>query len=155
MSFCFAIYSLLGKPPCQDRKGSRISLLQPPPLRPPQHRHHSSNSPQCSRIITCSSTWLTCASKPTVPLLELLVLSTLYLMTSILFRAVLPKVQLSMFEKWVYTFGRELIMLSSALPLVSGFHKLLGICFSICKEIQYFKVTGNTCDDPFLCKYLW
>lgn len=45
-----------------------------------------------------------------------------------------------MFEKWVYMFGRELIMLSSELPLVSDFHKLLGLCFSICKDIHYFKV---------------
>jgi DNA-dependent protein kinase catalytic subunit len=46
-----------------------------------------------------------------------------------------------MFEKWVYTFGREMIVLSSLHPLVSGFHKLVSICFHICKDIKYFKVT--------------
>lgn len=56
------------------------------------------------------------------------------------FRAVFPQVEVAMFEKWVYTFGREMITLSSLHPLVSGFHKLIGICFHICKEIRYFKV---------------
>lgn len=45
-----------------------------------------------------------------------------------------------MFEKWVYTFGHEMIVLSSRHPLVSGFHKLISICFHTCKEINYFKV---------------
>ena len=48
-----------------------------------------------------------------------------------------------MFEKWVYTFGREMIVLSSRHPLVSGFHKLLSICFQICKEISFFKVAST------------
>ena len=55
-------------------------------------------------------------------------------------RAVFPKIEAAMFEKWVYTFGREMIVLSSRHPLVSGFHKLLSICFHTCKLIGYFKV---------------
>lgn len=55
-------------------------------------------------------------------------------------RAVLPKVKLTMFKKWVYMFGREAIVLSTRHPVISSFYKLLGINFSICKELGYFKV---------------
>ena len=55
-------------------------------------------------------------------------------------RALLPKVQPAMFERWVHMFGREVIVLSSRHPLVSGFYKLLAACFKICKKIAYFKV---------------
>ena len=37
-------------------------------------------------------------------------------------------------------FGREVIVLSSRHPLVSGFYKLLAACLKICKKIAYFKV---------------
>lgn len=63
-------------------------------------------------------------------------------------RAVLPKIQLSMFEKWVYTFGREVIVFSSRFPLVSGFHKLLCMCLQMCKELRYFKVQSLLTFDP-------
>ena len=55
-------------------------------------------------------------------------------------RTLLPKVQPQMFERWVHTFGREMIVQSSRLPLVSGFYKLLATCLKICKMIGYFKV---------------
>jgi len=56
---------------------------------------------------------------------------------------VLLKVQPSLFEEWVFRFGREMIVLSSHYPAVSGFYKLLAICFKICKDIDYFKVELN------------
>ena len=58
-------------------------------------------------------------------------------------RTTLPKVQLVMFDRWVYTFGREVIVQSSRRPLVSGFYKLLATCLKICKLTGYFKV-GRT-----------
>ena len=45
-----------------------------------------------------------------------------------------------MFSKWVYSFGREAVVLSSRHPLISSFYKLLAIDFSICKQLGYFKV---------------
>ena len=45
-----------------------------------------------------------------------------------------------MFEHWVLTFGREVIVLSSHHPLVSGFYKLLATCLTLCKKIGYFQV---------------
>ena len=55
-------------------------------------------------------------------------------------RSVLLKVQAGLFEEWVFQFGREMIVFSSHHPTVSGFYKLLAICFKLCKHIDYFKV---------------
>ena len=49
--------------------------------------------------------------------------------------------QAKMFEHWVYTFGREVIVQSSSHPLVSGFYKLLGMCLKMCKKLGYFQVS--------------
>lgn len=64
----------------------------------------------------------------------------LHLLDAILLtpRTILPKVKPKMFEHWVYTFGREIIIQSSKHPLVSGFYKLLATCLKICKRIGYF-----------------
>ena len=59
---------------------------------------------------------------------------------NVLSRALLPKSPWSMFEPWVHTFGREMIILSSSHPMVSGFYKMLATCFKVCKLLSYFKV---------------
>ena len=58
-----------------------------------------------------------------------------------LIRALLPSSPWRMFEPWVHTFGREMIVLSSNHPLVSGFYKMLATCFKVCKLASYFKVS--------------
>ncbi|XP_071796803.1 DNA-dependent protein kinase catalytic subunit-like [Asterias amurensis] len=54
-------------------------------------------------------------------------------------RDLLPVHQTTLFKQWVYQFGHKVILLSSKLPLVSGFYKLLTICMTICSKNQHFK----------------
>ena len=61
----------------------------------------------------------------------------------ILYRDLLPEKQIYMFERWVYSFGHQIILLSSKFPLVSGFYKLLAVCMKICSKLKYFKVKFN------------
>ncbi|XP_070581112.1 DNA-dependent protein kinase catalytic subunit-like [Ptychodera flava] len=52
------------------------------------------------------------------------------------------------FERWAYTFGHEVIVLSTQLPLVSGFYKLLSVCMKICQKIGYFKAIDVKSTSP-------
>nr|XP_006812076.1 PREDICTED: DNA-dependent protein kinase catalytic subunit-like [Saccoglossus kowalevskii] len=54
-------------------------------------------------------------------------------------RDFLPKRCPYYFERWVYTFGHEVIVHSTRLPLVSGFYKLLSVCMTISQNIGYFQ----------------
>ncbi|XP_072042849.1 DNA-dependent protein kinase catalytic subunit-like [Amphiura filiformis] len=63
-------------------------------------------------------------------------------------RELLPSQQLNYFEQWVYPFGHQLILLSSQLPLVSGFYKMLTICMDICCKISYFKDIYGPLNQP-------
>ena len=56
-------------------------------------------------------------------------------------RELLPTRQIHLFDPWVYRFGHELIQLSSQLPLVSGFYKLLTICMTMSRKTVFFKVS--------------
>lgn len=68
----------------------------------------------------------------------------------ICFREILPDKHVEYFNPWVYSFGYELIMHSTRLPLISGFYKLLSVAMKIAKKIKYFEVRsfpigGVTC----------
>ncbi|XP_068717854.1 DNA-dependent protein kinase catalytic subunit-like isoform X1 [Montipora capricornis] len=54
-------------------------------------------------------------------------------------RCVLPKYSVTMFESWVYVFGREIIVMSTGFPVVRGFYKLLEVCLKICEKLSFFK----------------
>ncbi|XP_077979786.1 DNA-dependent protein kinase catalytic subunit-like [Glandiceps talaboti] len=54
-------------------------------------------------------------------------------------RDLLPNHSPYYFERWAYTFGHEVIVLSTQLPFVSGFYKLLAVCMKICQKIGYFQ----------------
>jgi len=45
-----------------------------------------------------------------------------------------------LFEKWLYKFSKEIILLSSKYPLISGFYKLNTLCMRIGIRIGYFNV---------------
>uniref|UniRef100_A0A7M4FFG4 DNA-dependent protein kinase catalytic subunit n=1 Tax=Crocodylus porosus TaxID=8502 RepID=A0A7M4FFG4_CROPO len=55
-------------------------------------------------------------------------------------REILPKKHLEYFKPWVYSFGYELIIQSTRLPLISGFYKLLSVVMKIAKKTKYFEV---------------
>jgi len=44
----------------------------------------------------------------------------------------------SLFEKWLYSFGKEIINFSEKYPLVSGFYKLFECCLNIAEDLHYF-----------------
>lgn len=44
----------------------------------------------------------------------------------------------SLFEKWIYSFGKEIISFSEKYPLVSGFYKLFECCLNIAEDLHYF-----------------
>ena len=46
-----------------------------------------------------------------------------------------------LFEKWLYKFSKEVILLSSKYPLISGFYKLNTLCMRIAIKIGYFNVS--------------
>nr|XP_033789602.1 DNA-dependent protein kinase catalytic subunit isoform X2 [Geotrypetes seraphini] len=54
-------------------------------------------------------------------------------------REILPEKHIEFFEVWVYTFGYELILQSTRLPLISGFYKLLSVAMKNTKRIKYFE----------------
>ncbi|XP_010572683.1 PREDICTED: DNA-dependent protein kinase catalytic subunit isoform X4 [Haliaeetus leucocephalus] len=54
-------------------------------------------------------------------------------------REILPEKHVEYFNPWVYSFGYELIMHSTRLPLISGFYKLLSVTMKIAKKIKYFE----------------
>jgi len=56
------------------------------------------------------------------------------------FRDILPDKHVEYFQPWVYSFGYELIIHSTRLPLISGFYKLLSVTMKIAKKIKYFEV---------------
>ncbi|XP_028413162.1 DNA-dependent protein kinase catalytic subunit-like [Dendronephthya gigantea] len=60
-------------------------------------------------------------------------------------RKILLKTKTKWFENWIYTFGKELVVLSARFPLVSGFYKLLDIVMKISRKLDYFK--GMTLKD--------
>jgi DNA-dependent protein kinase catalytic subunit len=49
----------------------------------------------------------------------------------------------NLFEKWIYKFSREVIMLSSKYPLISGFYKLIALCMRIANKTKYFHVINT------------
>ncbi|XP_027746012.1 DNA-dependent protein kinase catalytic subunit isoform X2 [Empidonax traillii] len=54
-------------------------------------------------------------------------------------REILPEKHAEYFKPWMYSFGYELIMHSTRLPLISGFYKLLSVTMKIAKRIKYFE----------------
>ncbi|KAM8811045.1 DNA-dependent protein kinase catalytic subunit [Eudromia elegans] len=54
-------------------------------------------------------------------------------------REILPEKHVEYFNPWVYSFGYELIVQSTKLPLISGFYKLLSVAMKIAKKIKYFE----------------
>uniref|UniRef100_A0A8U8BLG7 DNA-dependent protein kinase catalytic subunit n=1 Tax=Geospiza parvula TaxID=87175 RepID=A0A8U8BLG7_GEOPR len=54
-------------------------------------------------------------------------------------RELLPEKHVEYFHPWVYSFGYELIVHSTRLPLISGFYKLLSVTMKIAKRIKYFE----------------
>ncbi len=44
----------------------------------------------------------------------------------------------SLFEKWLYSFGKEIINFSEKYPLVSGFYKLFECCLNVAEDLHYF-----------------
>uniref|UniRef100_A0A674JBQ4 DNA-dependent protein kinase catalytic subunit n=1 Tax=Terrapene triunguis TaxID=2587831 RepID=A0A674JBQ4_9SAUR len=54
-------------------------------------------------------------------------------------REILPEKHVEFFEPWMYSFGYELIIQSTRLPLISGFYKLLSVAMKIAKKIKYFE----------------
>uniref|UniRef100_A0A6I8P9D2 DNA-dependent protein kinase catalytic subunit n=1 Tax=Ornithorhynchus anatinus TaxID=9258 RepID=A0A6I8P9D2_ORNAN len=54
-------------------------------------------------------------------------------------RDILPEKHVQFFEPWVYSFGYELILQSTRLPLISGFYKLLSIAIRNAKKMKYFE----------------
>ncbi|NP_989989.4 DNA-dependent protein kinase catalytic subunit [Gallus gallus] len=57
-------------------------------------------------------------------------------------RDILPDKHVEYFQPWVYSFGYELIIHSTRLPLISGFYKLLSVTMKIAKKIKYFEGVG-------------
>ncbi|XP_076335270.1 DNA-dependent protein kinase catalytic subunit-like isoform X2 [Tachypleus tridentatus] len=66
-------------------------------------------------------------------------------------RDLLLKKHLNYFEKWVYTFGMEVIEHATRSPHISGFYKLATVCLKICSRIKYFK-NINTLLRPKECE---
>ena len=66
-------------------------------------------------------------------------------------RKLLPSLPPSQFKPWILPFGRKIVTMSSKYPYVSGFYKLLAICFTICKKSQYFKVCAACCSVCMSC----
>uniref|UniRef100_A0A8C3U087 DNA-dependent protein kinase catalytic subunit n=1 Tax=Catharus ustulatus TaxID=91951 RepID=A0A8C3U087_CATUS len=54
-------------------------------------------------------------------------------------REILLEKHVEYFHPWVYSFGYELIIHSTRLPLISGFYKLLSVTMKIAKRIKYFE----------------
>ncbi|XP_074056019.1 DNA-dependent protein kinase catalytic subunit isoform X1 [Macrotis lagotis] len=54
-------------------------------------------------------------------------------------REILPEKHIQFFEPWIYSFGYELILQSTRLPLISGFYKLLAIAIRNAKKLRYFE----------------
>jgi len=49
----------------------------------------------------------------------------------------------NLFEKWIYKFSREVILLSSKYPFISGFYKLISLCMRIAIKTNYFQVISS------------
>ena len=58
-------------------------------------------------------------------------------------RELLTNKHLKLFEKWFYKFSKEIIVLSSKYPLISGFYKLVTLCMRISIKIGYFDASFN------------
>uniref|UniRef100_G3URQ9 DNA-dependent protein kinase catalytic subunit CC3 domain-containing protein n=1 Tax=Meleagris gallopavo TaxID=9103 RepID=G3URQ9_MELGA len=54
-------------------------------------------------------------------------------------RDILPDKHVEYFQPWVYSFGYELIVHSTRLPVISGFYNLLSVTMKIAKKIKYFE----------------
>ncbi|XP_022778667.1 DNA-dependent protein kinase catalytic subunit-like isoform X5 [Stylophora pistillata] len=54
-------------------------------------------------------------------------------------RCVLPNYCVTLFERWIYMFCRDIIIMSSRFPVVSGFYKLLEVCMKMCEKLSFFK----------------
>ncbi|KAI8803069.1 hypothetical protein BJ742DRAFT_830454 [Cladochytrium replicatum] len=51
----------------------------------------------------------------------------------------LPNVRTHSFRPWVFVFGEAIITLSSKLPLISGFYKLMEILYQITRKLDFFE----------------
>ena len=56
-------------------------------------------------------------------------------------RDLLETKNLKLFEKWMNKFSKEIIVLSSKYPFISGFYKLVTLCMRISVKIRYFDVS--------------
>ncbi|XP_027045855.1 DNA-dependent protein kinase catalytic subunit-like [Pocillopora damicornis] len=54
-------------------------------------------------------------------------------------RCVLPNYCVALFERWINMFCRDIIIMSSRFPVVSGFYKLLEVCMKMCEKLSFFK----------------
>ncbi|KAK6170524.1 hypothetical protein SNE40_018898 [Patella caerulea] len=54
-------------------------------------------------------------------------------------RDLLPTKCTELFEKWIFTFSHNIILLSTKNPLVSGFYKFLAMCMKISNKLSYFQ----------------
>ncbi|EDV28309.1 uncharacterized protein TRIADDRAFT_20924, partial [Trichoplax adhaerens] len=77
-------------------------------------------------------------------------------------KALLPTTRTEFFLPWIFPFGKNLVLLSTRLPLVSGFYKLLEICMTISSSLSYFEVIITFTDkdkaesiDKYLCYLLY
>lgn len=63
-------------------------------------------------------------------------------------KLLLPSTSVDKFKRWPLIFGREIISISTKLPLISGFYRLLTISMKICEKSSYFagitKLPENT-----------
>ncbi|RMX44452.1 hypothetical protein pdam_00010090 [Pocillopora damicornis] len=59
-------------------------------------------------------------------------------------RCVLPNYCVALFERWINMFCRDIIIMSSRFPVVSGFYKLLEVCMKMCEKLSFFKARSYT-----------
>ncbi|KAL9956083.1 hypothetical protein ACROYT_G037506 [Oculina patagonica] len=63
-------------------------------------------------------------------------------------KCVLPTYSVPLFERWMYVFSRDIIVMSTRFPVVSGFYKLLEVCMNICNTLSFFKnIKADKLDD--------
>lgn len=68
-------------------------------------------------------------------------------------KLLLPKIHPEFLIRWIYIFGKELIIKSNDYPLINGFYKLLTIIFKICEEKSYFLYLNKVFKKFFILIY--
>ena len=58
----------------------------------------------------------------------------------------LPGTSADAFARWAFIFGREITSLSSRLPLISGFYRLLTVSMKLCEKTKYFSGLSRSPD---------